>query len=133
VKVKPYDENPDEEYMGEGHVRHFREILLAWRRHLLEEARRTVHHLQDEPINLPDLNDRASHEEEVALELVARERERKLIGKIDEALRQLVSGNYGYCEVCGEPIGIRRLEARPTATLCLDCKEIEEYRERQRA
>jgi DnaK suppressor protein len=117
--------------MNEGQIQHFRRLLLDWRADLLAEATRTVQHLHNEPAALADPNDRASQEEEFAVELRARERERRLIAKIDDALRQLETGEYGYCEDCGEPIGIRRLEARPTATLCVDCKEIEERRERQ--
>jgi len=131
VKLAPYQERRGEEYMNEHQVRHFRQLLLGWRAELLREASRTVHHLQDEALPLADPNDRASQEEEFAVELRARERERRLIAKIDEAVRQLDSGEYGYCEDCGEPIGIRRLEARPTATLCVDCKELQERRERQ--
>jgi DnaK suppressor protein len=130
-KLAPYQALAGEEYMGERQVAHFRALLLAWRSQLIDGLARTVHHLQDDALSLADPNDRASQEEEFALELSARERERKLIAKIDEALRQLEIGAYGFCETCGEPIGVRRLEARPTASLCVDCKEIEERRERQ--
>ncbi|MFQ5488968.1 MAG: RNA polymerase-binding protein DksA, partial [Gammaproteobacteria bacterium] len=98
---------------------------------LLEEMERTVHHLQDEAANFPDPNDRASQESEFALELRTRDRERKLIKKIDESLAKLDSLDYGYCDVCGVEIGIRRLEARPTANLCIDCKTLDEIREKQ--
>lgn len=110
---------------------HFRKILLQWKQQLLEEMDRTVHHLQDEAANFPDPNDRATQEEEFSLELRARDRERKLIKKIEEALQKIDEGEYGYCDSCGIEIGIRRLEARPTANLCIDCKTLDEIRERQ--
>jgi DnaK suppressor protein len=131
VKFTPYRERQGEDYMNGHQLEHFRQILLAWKRQLRQEVERTVQHLQDEAVVCADPNDRASQEEEFAVELRARDRERKLIKKIDEALAQLDSGAYGFCEACGEPIGVRRLEARPTATLCIDCKELEERRERQ--
>jgi len=112
---------------------HFRRVLRGWRKELLVEVERTVNHLKDEAGNFPDPNDRASQEEEFALELRARDRERKLIHKIGEALEALDRDEYGYCEGCGVEIGVRRLEARPTATLCIDCKTLDEIRERQRA
>lgn len=118
--------------MGEAQVEHFRKILLAWKRELMEEVDRTVHHMQDEAANFPDPNDRATQESEFSMELRARDRERKLIKKIDEALMNLDNDEYGYCEGCGVEIGIRRLEARPTATLCIDCKTLDEIREKQR-
>lgn len=117
--------------MGPRQVEHFRQILLAWRRELMDEVERTVHHLQDDAGTFADPNDRATQEEEFALELRTRERERKLIKKIGESLANLELGDYGYCEVCGVEIGIRRLEARPTATQCIDCKTLDEIRERQ--
>ena len=117
--------------MNDEQVEHFRNILNTWKRELMEEVDRTVHHMQDEASNFPDPNDRATQEEEFALELRTRDRERKLIRKIDESLSDLDSGDYGYCEVCGIEIGIRRLEARPTATLCIDCKTLDEIKERQ--
>lgn len=122
-----------EEYMSEGMVEHFRGILRAWKRDLMEEVDRTVHHMQDEAANFPDPNDRASQETEFSLALRARDRERKLIKKIEESLELLDDGDYGYCESCGVEIGLRRLEARPTATLCIDCKTLDEIREKQRA
>lgn len=128
---KPYIARPGEEYMSEGQIEHFRRILLAWKQELMEEVDRTVHHMQDESANLPDPNDRATQEEEFALELRTRDRERKLIKKIEKTLGQLDSGDYGYCEACGIEIGIRRLEARPTADLCFDCKTLAEIKERQ--
>lgn len=127
----PYQEESGEEYMNPEQVAHFRKILNDWKRALMEEVDRTVHHMQDEAANFPDPNDRATQEEEFALELRTRDRERKLIRKIDEALLDLETGDYGYCEVCGVEIGIRRLEARPTATLCIDCKTLDEIKERQ--
>ena len=117
--------------MGEGQLEHFRRILQAWKRELMEEVDRTVHHMKDEAANFPDPNDRATQESEFSLELRTRDRERKLIKKIDEALATVESGDYGYCESCGVEIGIRRLEARPTATLCIDCKTLDEIREKQ--
>ncbi|MGH8586084.1 MAG: RNA polymerase-binding protein DksA, partial [Gammaproteobacteria bacterium] len=111
----PYVPEPGEDYMGPRQVEHFRQILLAWRRELMDEVERTVHHLQDDAGTFADPNDRATQEEEFALELRTRERERKLIKKIGESLANLELGDYGYCEVCGVEIGIRRLEARPTA------------------
>lgn len=127
----PYKEKKGEEYMNPKQMAHFRAILENWKRELLEEMERTVHHLQDEAANFPDPNDRASQESEFALELRTRDRERKLIKKIDESLAKLDSLDYGYCDVCGVEIGIRRLEARPTANLCIDCKTLDEIREKQ--
>lgn len=129
----PYQEKKGEAYMNEKQTEHFRRVLHAWKRQLMEEVDRTVHHMQDEAANYPDPNDRASQEEEITLELRARDRERKLIKKIDEALASLDQGEYGYCDICGVEIGIRRLEARPTATQCIDCKILEEIREKQMA
>nr|WP_134081705.1 RNA polymerase-binding protein DksA [Thiohalophilus thiocyanatoxydans] len=122
-----------EEYMNEPMSQHFREILQNWKRELMEEVDRTVHHMQDEAANFPDPNDRASQESDFTMELRTRDRERKLIKKIDESLVNLENGEYGYCEECGIEIGVRRLEARPTATLCIDCKSLDEIRERTRA
>ncbi len=127
----PYKEKKGEEYMNERQLEHFRGILLAWRKQLMEEVDRTVHHMQDEAANFPDPTDRATQESEFSLELRTRDRERKLIRKIDETLSALDRGEYGYCNSCGAEIGIRRLEARPTATQCVDCKSLEEIRERQ--
>lgn len=128
----PYQASSDEDYMSPGQEEHFREILIAWKHSLMEEVDRTVHHMQDEATNFPDPNDRATQESELSLELRTRDRERKLIKKIDEGLERLDSHDYGYCEACGVEIGIRRLEARPTATLCIDCKTLDEIREKQR-
>ena len=129
----PYKEKKGEEYMSDAQQGHFRKILGAWKKSLMEEVDRTVHHMKDEAANFPDPNDRATQESEFSLELRARDRERKLIKKIDEALDSIDSQEYGYCESCGIEIGIRRLEARPTATLCIDCKTLEEIREKQMA
>ncbi|MGR9051411.1 MAG: RNA polymerase-binding protein DksA [Gammaproteobacteria bacterium] len=128
---KPYEEKEGEEYMSEGQLRHFEAILKNWKADLMAEVDRTVHHMQDDAANFPDPNDRATQESEFSLELRTRDRERKLIKKIDEALKEIESGDYGYCESCGIEIGIRRLEARPTATLCIDCKTLDEIREKQ--
>lgn len=129
--VEPYSTTSGEEYMNENQQEHFRNILAVWKRQLMEEVDRTVHHMKDEAANFPDPNDRATQESEFSLELRTRDRERKLIKKIDEALLTVESGDYGYCEACGIEIGIRRLEARPTATLCIDCKTLDEIREKQ--
>jgi len=129
--IEPYVAEKGEEYMNAEQVEHFRNILLSWKRELMEEVDRTVHHMQDEAANFPDPNDRATQESEFSMELRARDRERKLIKKIDEALMNLDNDEYGYCEACGVEIGIRRLEARPTATLCIDCKTLDEIREKQ--
>ena len=117
--------------MNEEQIAHFRDILLTWKRELMEEVDRTVHHMQDDAANFPDPNDRATQESEFSMELRARDRERKLIKKIDESIRNLDNDEFGYCEACGVEIGIRRLEARPTATLCIDCKILDEIREKQ--
>jgi DnaK suppressor protein len=128
---EPYQPKAGEEFMSPEQLQHFKGILQAWKRELMEEVDRTVHHMQDESANLPDPNDRATQEEEFSLELRARDRERKLIRKIDEAIKSIDDGDYGYCEACGVEIGIRRLEARPTATLCIDCKTLAEIKEKQ--
>ncbi len=127
----PYQEKKGEEYMSAPMKDHFREILRAWKRELMEEVDRTVHHMQDEAANFPDPNDRATQESEFTMELRTRDRERKLIKKIDEAVDKIDKDEYGYCESCGVEIGIRRLEARPTAALCIDCKTLDEIREKQ--
>jgi len=129
-KFTPYKTKRNEKYMGSEQSEHFRSILLNWKKDLMEEVDRTVHHMQDDAANFPDPNDRATQEEEFALELRTRDRERKLIKKIDEALMTVDSNEYGYCEICGVDIGIRRLEARPTATLCIDCKTLDEIKEK---
>ena len=128
---KPYQEQEGEEYMSEQQLEHFTAILNKWKSELMEEVDRTVHHMQDEAATFPDPNDRATQESEFSLELRTRDRERKLIKKINESLKAIETGEYGYCETCGIEIGIRRLEARPTATLCIDCKTLDEIREKQ--
>ena len=127
---EPYKEKKGEEYMNEDQQEHFRKILLDWKKELMEEVDKTVTHMKDDATNFPDPSDRASQEEEFALELRTRDRERKLIKKIDESLKDIETGDYGYCETCGVEIGIRRLEARPTATQCIDCKELDELKEK---
>jgi DnaK suppressor protein len=129
--IKPYVEKKGEEYMSKKMLEHFRAILDAWKQELLEEVSRTVHSMQDETANHPDPNDRASQETDMSLELRSRDRERKLIKKIEEATAKIDSNDYGYCETCGVEIGVQRLEARPTATLCIDCKTLDEIREKQ--
>ncbi len=129
--IAPYKKlRKNEDYMGAAQTDHFRAILLAWKTELMQEVDRTVNHMQDDASNFPDPNDRASQEEEFALELRTRDRERKLISKIDESMTMLDSGEYGFCEICGIEIGVRRLEARPTATQCIDCKTLDEIKER---
>jgi len=127
----PYQPKPDEEYMNKNQLNHFRKILNDWKEELSEEIDRTVHTMQDEVTMFADPNDRASQESDMTLELRNRDRERKLIKKIDETLRSIDNDEYGYCEGCGVEIGLKRLEARPTATLCIDCKTLDELRERQ--
>ena len=129
----PYKHKKGEEYMNDAQTEHFLNILGSWKKELMQEVDRTVHHMQDEAANFPDPNDRASQESDFTMELRTRDRERKLIKKIDESIDDLESGDYGYCEECGIEIGIRRLEARPTASLCIDCKSLGEIRERSMA
>ncbi|MCI7479271.1 RNA polymerase-binding protein DksA [[Pasteurella] aerogenes] len=129
--VEPYQLQDGEEYMNEKQVQHFKKILQAWKDQIHEETSRTVAHMQDEASNFPDPADRATQEEEFSLELRARDRERKLMKKIDNTLKKLDTDDFGYCESCGVEIGIRRLEARPTADLCIDCKTLAEIREKQ--
>jgi DnaK suppressor protein len=131
AEVKPYKAMAGEAFMNEQQLEHFRNILLLWKQQLVEDMGRTVQHMQDEAANYPDPIDRASQEEGFNLELRARDRELKLIRKIDEALERIQDGSYGYCEDCGAEIGIQRLEARPTATQCIECKTISEIREKQ--
>ena len=128
---EPYKEKKGEEYMSDAMRAHFTGILQKWKQELMEEVDRTVHHMQDEAANFPDPADRASQEEEFSLELRARDRERKLIKKIDETIQLIEDNEYGWCDSCGVEIGIRRLEARPTATLCIDCKTLAEIKEKQ--
>lgn len=127
----PYQEMEGETYMNEQQVAHFTQILQNWKQELMEEVDRTVNHMQDEAANFPDPADRASQEEEFSLELRTRDRERKLIKKINDTLSRIEEDDYGFCDSCGVEIGIRRLEARPTATLCIDCKTLAEIKERQ--
>ena len=129
--VGPYQEQPGEEYMSEAQLDHFRLILDAWRKQLREEVDRTVSHMQDEAANFPDPVDRAAQEEEFSLKLRERDRERKLIKKIEKTLNKIDEGDFGYCDSCGIEIGIRRLEARPTADLCIECKTLAEIKEKQ--
>jgi len=131
--VEPYQPKSGEEYMNEQQKAHFRKILEAWRTQLREEVDRTVDHMKDEAANFPDPVDRAAQEEEFALELRARDRERKLIKKIAKTLQKIEDDDFGYCEQCGIEIGIRRLEARPTAEMCVDCKTLAEIKEKQMA
>lgn len=128
---KPYKEKKGEEYMNDKQKEHFKAMLMAWRNQLMEEVDRTVHHLRDDAANYPDPADRATQEEEFSLELRTRDRERKLIKKIDSTIEKIAQDDYGFCESCGIEIGIRRLEARPTADKCIDCKTLDEIREKQ--
>lgn len=131
--LEPYQEKPGEEYMNAEQLGHFKKILEAWRNQLREEVDRTLNHMQDEAANFPDPVDRAAQEEEFSLELRARDRERKLIKKIEKTLQHIEEDEFGFCESCGIEIGIRRLEARPTADLCIDCKTLAEIKEKQMA
>ena len=129
--IEPYKPGRGEEYMSDDQLEHFRQILDAWKRELMYEVDRTVHHMQDEAANFPDPNDRATQESEFGLELRTRDRERKLLRKIDSALQRIEDGSYGFCDETGEEIGLKRLEARPVATLCLEAQERRELAERQ--
>jgi DnaK suppressor protein len=129
-KGKPYRPTDKEPFMNERQREYFRQRLLAWREDILKESKETLQHLQDENQNHPDFADRASSETDRAIELRARDRQRKLIAKIDEALSRIEDGTYGYCEETGEPISIKRLEARPIATLSIEAQERHERRER---
>ena len=129
--IAPYKPGKGEAYMNEVQRDHFREILQAWRSQLVSDITRTINSMQDESINHPDPTDRATQETDISLELRSRDRERKLIKKIDETIQRIDEEDYGYCNNCGVEIGIARLEARPTATLCIDCKTLDEIRERQ--
>src|ERR1700754_3939052 len=130
VDKKNYRPTDKEPFMNERQREYFREKLLAWKEDILKEAKETLQHLQDENQNHPDLADRASSETDRAIELRARDRQRKLINKIDAALHRIDDGSYGYCEETGEPIGVKRLEARPIATLSVEAQERHERRER---
>jgi RNA polymerase-binding transcription factor len=127
----PYQPKRGEEYMNKTQLEHFRQLLLAWKRELMEEVDRTMLHMKDDAANFPDPNDRATQESEFGLELRTRDRERKLLKKIDSALARIDDGSYGYCEETGDEIGLRRLEARPVATLCVEAQERRELAERQ--
>jgi DnaK suppressor protein len=129
--VKPYIARRGEQYMNKEQLDHFRNILETWKRDLMQEVDRTVLHMKDEAANFPDPNDRATQESEFSLELRTRDRERKLIRKIDEALKRIDDGSYGYCNETGEEIGVKRLEARPVATLSIEAQERRERREKQ--
>ncbi len=132
-KFEPYQAQPGEVYMNEQQLKHFRSILAEKKKDLMQEVDNTINEMKGKNVQvLADPNDRATEEEILNLELRARDRERKLIRKIEEALQQIDDKEYGYCELCGVEIGIRRLEARPTATLCIDCKTLDEIREKQR-
>ena len=131
ASIKPYALKKNEKYMNAKQKRHFLAILDSWSEQLQIEQNRTADKIQENVSNFPDESDRATHEEEFTLELRTRERERKLLSKINESIDDLKSNDYGYCASCGIEIGIRRLEARPTATRCIDCKTIEEIHERQ--
>lgn len=129
--IAPYKLKAREKYMNPKQLAHFRSILEAWKTNLLDEVSKTIHLMQDENINHPDPNDRASQEMDMSIELRNRDRERKLLKKIDSTILRLDADDYGWCESCGVEIGIRRLEARPTAELCIDCKTLNEIKERQ--
>lgn len=129
--LEPYQEEKGEEYMNPKQLNHFRLILEAWLEQLRGEMGKTVTHMQDEAANFPDPADRATQEEEFSLELRARDRERKLIKKIEKTLSKIENDDFGFCDSCGVEIGIKRLEARPTANLCIDCKTLAELREKQ--
>ena len=129
--ITPYKQKKTEEYMSPKMFDHFQKILMALRQRLLEGGDKIVTHMKEEAVNYPDPNDRASQEEDFRLELRTRDRERKLLKKIEESLELVREKEYGYCEVCGVEIGLRRLEARPTATLCIDCKTLDEIKEKQ--
>jgi DnaK suppressor protein len=129
--VTPYQVKRGEQYMNKEQLDHFRQILNTWKRDLMEEVDRTVLHMKDEAANFPDPNDRATQESEFSLELRTRDRERKLIRKIESAMSRIDDGSYGYCVETGEEIGVKRLEARPVATLCVEAQERRERREKQ--
>lgn len=129
--LQPYQEKKGEEYMNPAQLAHFKLILQTWLEQLRGEMDKTVTHMQDEAANFPDPADRATQEEEFSLELRTRDRERKLIKKIEKTLKKIDDDDFGFCDSCGVEIGIRRLEARPTADLCIDCKTVAELREKQ--
>lgn len=131
MRFEPYKAKKGEEYMNAKQLGHFRKMLEAWKAELSQDIDSTLHTMQDEQTVFADPNDRATQESDMALELRNRDRERKLIKKISETIANIDSGDYGYCESCGIEIGLDRLQARPTATMCIDCKTLEEIRERQ--
>lgn len=131
TQVTPYEPKAGEDYMNPEQLMHFRKILEDMKIELSQDIDRAVHTMQDEATVFADPNDRASQESDMTLELRSRDRERKLIKKIDEIINKMETGDYGYCEGCGVEIGLKRLEARPTATLCIDCKTLDEIREKQ--
>ncbi len=131
TKFTPYTPKANEEYMNSAQLAHFRKILEAWKAELSDDIDGTIHAMQEDATLFADPNDRASQESDMALELRNRDRERKLIKKIDGTLKKIEQDEYGYCNACGVEIGLKRLEARPTATLCIDCKTLDEFRERQ--
>ncbi len=131
MRFEPYKAKKGEEYMNANQLEHFRKMLEAWKAELSQDIDITLHSMQDEQTVFADPNDRATQESDMALELRNRDRERKLIKKITETIAKIDSGDYGYCESCGVEIGLERMQARPTATLCIDCKTLEEIRERQ--
>lgn len=128
--VKAYKLKKNEEYMNENQIEHFRKILTAWHAQIMEEAQRTKTQMQDDVAHFADPSDRATQEEEFSLELRNRDRERRLLKKIEQTLHRLNEDDYGFCDTCGIEIGLRRLEARPTAELCIDCKTLAEIREK---
>jgi len=131
--VEPYIPQSNEEYMNDDQLAHFKDILSKWKDSLLDEVNRTVDHMQEEASNFSDPADRATQEEEFTLELRARDRERKLIRKIDKTIARVDADDYGFCDACGIEIGLQRLEVRPTAEMCIDCKSTQEIKERQLA
>ena len=130
LNFKPYKAKKGEDYMCSSQINHFKTILLEWKNLLMKEADKTVEHMKKDSTKLSDPNDAATQEEEFRLELRTRDRERKLIMKIDQALQRVDDGHYGYCEDTGEPIGIKRLETRPIATLCIEAQERHERLEK---
>lgn len=131
--IEPYPLSDGEAYMSAEQEAHFRRLLNNWRQSLMEEVDRTVDHMKVDSVHCPDPNDRASQEADIGIELRTRDRERKLLNKIDKTLKMIDEHEYGYCASCGDEIGIRRLEARPTADLCIECKTIQEAEERLRS
>ncbi len=131
MRLEPYKAKKGEEYMNANQLGHFRKMLEAWRAELSQDIDSTLHSMQDEQTLFADPNDRATQESDMALELRNRDRERRLIKKINETIANIEGGDYGYCESCGIEIGLERMQARPTASMCIDCKTLEEIRERQ--